>query len=117
MDEHSQEKQVNSSRPWLKEYQFRPGQSGNPGGRPKDRSLTTRLRRALDKESPAGAPFADCMVQVLVDLALGGDRRAIKDIFERVEGKVPFVIKTTHDDAYAGAAEIIRERRSEHGPD
>jgi len=32
----------------LKPYAFRPGQSGNSGGRPKGRSLRTRLK-ALDK--------------------------------------------------------------------
>jgi hypothetical protein len=116
MDEHAQEPQENSSRPWLKEFQYRPGQSGNPSGRPKGRTLTARLRRRLDEASPAGAPFADLVIQVLVDLALGGDRLAIKDIFERVEGRMPVVVTTTHDDAYAGAAEIIRERRAEHGP-
>lgn len=69
---------------------FKPGQSGNPNGRPKGTSLTARLRVAIEKPEPGDErPVADRLVAKLITLALEGDRQAIKDVFERVDGKVP----------------------------
>ncbi|MGE5754265.1 MAG: DUF5681 domain-containing protein [Planctomycetaceae bacterium] len=116
MDDQAQGPRAGGGPPWLRQYQFRPGQSGNPGGRPKNLTLTDRLRRVLDQASPSGETIGDGVVRVLVELAVAGDRRAILDIFERVDGKVPPVVEATHDEAYAGAAEIIRARQSGRGP-
>lgn len=69
---------------------FQPGNKANPGGRPKGKSLTSQLRDALAAVDPAtGKPAAAALVDVLVRLALEGDRQAIKDVFERVDGRVP----------------------------
>lgn len=72
--------------------QFKPGQSGNPGGRPKDRPLTDALRRALALEiadKRKGKTKADQIAVALVNKAAEGDVPAYREIADRVEGKVP----------------------------
>lgn len=77
-----------------KEYQFKPGESGNPAGRPKGQKwLKTRLREALE------ATGADKdIVLALIEKAKKGDIMAIKEIMDRVDGKVTQEIdqKTEH---------------------
>ncbi len=71
---------------------FQPGQSGNPSGRPKGPSLSTRLRLLLNQK-PAGEThesWADYLCDQLVKKAVGktmsGDVRAAALIFNRVDG-------------------------------
>jgi len=47
----------------LKKHMWKPGQSGNPGGRPKGASLTNRLRKALDAND---GKLAEIVVKVLL---------------------------------------------------
>lgn len=68
---------------------FKPGQSGNPGGRPKGSvSLTTLLRRALaEKSTPKGKKtVAEMIVDALLESARAGDQRAIQYVFDRIDG-------------------------------
>ena len=69
-------------------HQFQPGNRANPGGRPKGRSLTARLRKALRRKAANGKVVADALIAVLLRSGLEGDLRAIRDIFERVDGTV-----------------------------
>ena len=77
---------------------WQPGQSGNPAGKPKGtRSLSTILREALDKEVPkvgVNMTYGEAIIRKLMGGALHGDMRAIKLIFERMEG---VKIEMTHD--------------------
>lgn len=64
---------------------FRPGQSGNPKGRPPERPLTASLREALDAND---GELIETLARVAVDKAEGGDFRYFKEIMDRVDGKV-----------------------------
>ena len=67
------------------------GQSGNPNGRPKKgTALTDRLRVKMAKR-------ADELAETLIGKALGGDMQAIKEIFDRMEGKPAQSMELTGD--------------------
>jgi len=70
-----------------KEYQFKPGQSGNPGGRKKGESLTAMLRKVLEREHN-GRPIGELLVERLVKEALAGKLPHLKEVLDRVEGRV-----------------------------
>lgn len=66
---------------------FLPGQSGNPKGRPKGQSLTAILRALAREEVRPGVTVAEAISRRLLQLAMKGDRRAIRDVFDRLEGR------------------------------
>lgn len=70
-------------RPW------QPGQSGNPGGRPKKRPISDELERLLAQEAPGsgGKPWAEVIAEALLRKARKGDVRAIAELANRIEGK------------------------------
>lgn len=73
---------------------WKPGQSGNPAGKQKGRSVTARLRDLLDavelggKEIPNGKQVADLLAEVILKNALKGDHRFVATVLDRTEGKV-----------------------------
>ena len=69
--------------------QYMKGYSGNPSGRPKN-ILTKILKEKMLEEvliEDQWINTADLIVDQAIQLALEGDIRAIKWIFERVEGR------------------------------
>lgn len=56
---------------------FQPGQSGNPNGRPKDKTPATLLRKSIVDEMPA-------ILKTLVNLAKEGDVQAAKVLLDRI---------------------------------
>ena len=69
---------------------FQKGQSGNPKGRPKvGKTLTEQLRKVLAEKTPDGVTKAEAIARKLVDLALEDSVPAIKELFDRLEGKPP----------------------------
>ncbi len=56
---------------------FKPGQSGNPGGRPLG-TITALLRKKLD---------TDKFVDALLDMAYAKDLGAMREVYRRMEGE------------------------------
>jgi hypothetical protein len=69
--------------------QFPKGVSGNPNGRPRLTKLTESLRRLIAETNPHAheETIAETIAQTLVTMALAGDLQAIKEVFDRAEGK------------------------------
>ena len=68
---------------------FPRGRSGNPGGRPKGRSITAALRAELDRpcaDDPS-VTQGERLAERLVGMALAGDLGAIREVLDRTEGK------------------------------
>ena len=72
----------------LKDHRFQKGRSGNPGGRPKGRSITAALRRLAETDHN-GKPIAEVLAEVMMKQALSGHYNFAREIVERLDGKVP----------------------------
>jgi hypothetical protein len=69
--------------------QFAKGASGNPAGRPKSRTLSEELRVRLEEKYPGQTleTYARMIAIALIDKAIEGDVAAIRECFDRTEGK------------------------------
>jgi len=65
---------------------WRPGQSGNPSGRPRNELLT--LLREAANEVDGGVTKGEKLVIKIWEMALAGDIRAISILFDRLFGRV-----------------------------
>ena len=89
-DTEKQRRNTDGLRPW------KPGESGNPGGRPKGTSITARLRKLVEKNE---GEVADALCKAIVKAGLKGDYRFVKEILDRLDGPVKQQIEgnmTTH---------------------
>ena len=68
---------------------FAKGQTGNPGGRPKDKPWTDAIRLAANEMSKThkGTRQLRAMANKLVAEAIDGNIQAIKEVGDRLEGK------------------------------
>lgn len=87
--------------PAFKERQWKPGQSGNPSGRPHKSIITSRLEKFAESPCPpefikalklkAGSTWADAWILMMNRQALGGEKQgvvqAFREIVDRLEGK------------------------------
>jgi hypothetical protein len=89
-------------------HRFKPGQSGNPGGRPKDKPVTDALRRLIVRRVPNDAEhrtYAEVLAQALVHAALKGKTEAAREVLDRVEGRLPHSVAAIVDSAQESLAE------------
>lgn len=79
---------------------YQPGQSGNPGGRPKrDKFITQQLIAALKEvDETTGGTKLRRIVNALLAKAAEGDVPAVREVLDRVEGKVPQAIEGGDED-------------------
>lgn len=82
---------------------WKPGQSGNPGGRPKGVSLATKIMELLTPEA------AERIIQGLIERSVTDDV-ALKTLIERTDGKVPTRIAGLQDDDGTEKPILIIER-------
>jgi len=74
--------------------QWKPGQSGNPAGRPSNRPFKAsfeRVLKALDPNGDGGAAI-DRLNAALYARAVNGDVQAYRELADRYEGKTPQAI-------------------------
>jgi hypothetical protein len=73
---------------------YKPGQSGNPKGRPKSgTALTDLLRKELNRKDEDNVAKKARLVNKLIELADGGDVIALKYVFDRVDGRPTETVK------------------------
>jgi Family of unknown function (DUF5681) len=70
----------------LRAHTWKPGQSGNPGGRPK--KLTQPLEAFLARKDKSGKQYAQLLIEAMVKRAISRSDALIKEIFDRVEGRI-----------------------------
>lgn len=92
-----------------REHQFKKGNRANPGGRPKGQSITARVRRVLEQEHN-GKALMDLLAERLVKEALAGKFAFVKEVLERIDGRVTEKHEVTMDSAKA-LAQMPREEK------
>ena len=65
---------------------WRPGQSGNPGGRPKTKAFKNALEAELEEAGDDG-PSLRKIARALLDKAALGDLQAIRDVRDTLDGR------------------------------
>jgi hypothetical protein len=69
---------------------FKPGQSGNPSGRPKTKKIIETLKELSNQPYNESKTKLEHICDQVIEKACGGDISMIKLFFERLEGK-PFM--------------------------
>lgn len=92
---------------------FQPGQSGNPGGRQKDRPFRDALRMELaaaerdDDPAKVRPNSIRAIARALITKAAGGSEAAIAQIADRLDGKVPQAVVGGGDEGESPVRMII----------
>lgn len=91
---------------------FKPGQSGNPSGRPKYKLLSEAYRAKLAEELPDGRTIAEAIVDAMTKLAMKGKYMHASEIADRVEGKPrqAYDVELSVNDELAEIVEKARKR-------
>jgi hypothetical protein len=73
-----------------KSHQWKKGQSGNPSGRPKSKTLSNAYRNKLEEvvpNDPEGRTWAELIAEAQVRDAVRGNVQAAREIADRTEGR------------------------------
>lgn len=112
-DDQKNNKGVKHPTDHLDGYKWKPGQSGNPAGRPKGSGLTDSMRKyfqlkaskfkpAKEKAKELGMDpkkysVAEVFIASSMREAIGGDGRSVEHLWERDEGAVQKQLNVTGD--------------------
>ena len=78
------------------ESRWKPGQSGNPKGRPKKESIVEVLKELVDTvcpTDPEGRTYGQLLTRSLMQQALRGHLGAIREVFNRLVGQARFLVE------------------------
>lgn len=89
---------------WLKPYHFKPGQSGNPGGRKKN-DVAAEIAQAIFSNNP------EMIYQAFVKALKKGNPYAFQVLSDRAYGKVKEKQELTH--RYEDVSDADLQRRTE----
>jgi hypothetical protein len=73
-----------------KPHRWRKGQSGNPSGRPKSKTLSNAYKHKLEEpvpNDPEGRTWAELIAEAQVRDAVRGNVQAAREIADRTEGR------------------------------
>lgn len=73
-----------------KPHRFKKGQSGNPSGRPKSKTLSDAYKNKLEERvpnDPEGRTWAELIAEAQVRDAVRGNVQAAREIADRTEGR------------------------------
>jgi hypothetical protein len=87
---------------------WRPGQSGNPGGRPKTKAFKNALEAELEEAGDDG-PSLRKIARALIDKAATGDIQAIKELADRLDGKPMQLLEHSGPDGRPQLTKIVHE--------
>jgi hypothetical protein len=79
-----------------KPYRWQKGQSGNPSGRPKSKTLSDAYRNKLEEpvpNDPEGRTWAELIAEAQVRDAVRGNVQAAREIADRTEGRAKQAIE------------------------
>jgi hypothetical protein len=103
-----------------REYRWKPGQSGNPAGRPKSaRIISDRITELLEateiagKKLPKGQKAADLVARKILELALRGNVAIIRELLDRMEGRVAGDDRGQQDDAAATLVKAVLQMQED----
>ncbi len=99
-------------------YRWKPGQSGNPGGRPRFKKLNEAARQILASPLPDDPKrtFAEAIVERLADAALRGSVGAAQELADRAEGRPGISVDVNAADPLVALIEAMARTSERLGP-
>lgn len=102
----------------LRQHRFKPGQSGNPSGRPRKHPITEPLIELCQGPLPddvaragglePGSNWAMLLAKNLLRKAAKGDMQALREILDRVEGRARMPVEHSVDESVQQAMSPLK---------
>lgn len=73
----------------IRSHQFKPGESGNPNGRPKGKTVASEIKRIITDKEGSEHDIITALANVAIRKALKGDFRHFDAIREIIDGPKP----------------------------